>query len=110
MSNANYSSFEDLLSADARGFIGPGIDCLQTNENDVVPDDNQRRSRKNVSCREYYMYKLQERPNDKSYILRFGRLFQQYIVDNYIKIETMRLDFLRNNQKKDQTRALLRRC
>ncbi|KAG9132451.1 hypothetical protein Leryth_008369 [Lithospermum erythrorhizon] len=52
MSNANYSSFEDLLSAEARGFTGSGIDCLQTNEDDVVPGDNQRRRQKNVSCRD----------------------------------------------------------
>ncbi|GAA0155633.1 hypothetical protein LIER_13321 [Lithospermum erythrorhizon] len=49
-----------------------------------------------VSCREYYVYKLQIREQDKSYILRFGRLLEQYILDNYVKLESMRLDFFRH--------------
>lgn len=52
-----------------------------------------------VSCREYYVYKLQIRLNDTSYLLRFGRLFQQFIIDNYIKLETMRLEYIRYQQK-----------
>ena len=30
---------------------------------------------------------------------RMGRLFQQYIVDMYVKIEGQRLSFLRHNQR-----------
>lgn len=41
-----------------------------------------------VSVREYYAYKLQIRPHDKSFLLYFGRLLQQYIVDNFVKLET----------------------
>ncbi|KAJ9568236.1 LOW QUALITY PROTEIN: hypothetical protein OSB04_004202 [Centaurea solstitialis] len=52
-----------------------------------------------VSIREYYAYKLQIRSCDKSYLLHFGRLLQQYIVDNYIKLETQRLDFYRLQQQ-----------
>ncbi|GAA0158473.1 hypothetical protein LIER_38660 [Lithospermum erythrorhizon] len=101
ISSGNYSYFEDLLTRERQGFNGPGIDSLEADDDDTPSTNNKRRKRKSVTCREYYMYKLQDRPNDTSYILRFGRLFQQYIVDNYIKIETMRrLDFLKNNQKK----------
>ena len=35
---------------------------------------------------------------EMSLILHGGRLLQQYVVDNYVKIETMRLRYLRNNQ------------
>ena len=34
-----------------------------------------------VSCREYYCYKIQIKDSDKSILLQFGRLLQQYIVD-----------------------------
>ncbi|GAA0171902.1 hypothetical protein LIER_25835 [Lithospermum erythrorhizon] len=56
--------------------------------------------RSTVSCRQYYAYKLHQRPGDTSYLLRFGRLLQQYVVDMYIKIELMRLSYFKNNQDK----------
>ncbi|XP_074305569.1 uncharacterized protein LOC141640787 [Silene latifolia] len=55
-------------------------------------------SEKKVSSREYYCYRLQIRPNDSSILLKSGRLLQQYMVYMYIKIETTRLDYIRNNQ------------
>ncbi|KAK9690194.1 hypothetical protein RND81_09G110600 [Saponaria officinalis] len=58
---------------------------------------------KQVSCREYYYYKLQSRPNNM--LLRVGRCLQQYMVDMYVKIENTRLDFFRKNQ--DTIRAKL---
>ena len=48
-----------------------------------------------VSCREYYCYKLQMRPDGRSILLRSGRLLQQFFVDMYIKLETSRLDYFR---------------
>lgn len=56
-----------------------------------------------MSCREYYCYKLQIRPDKRSILLCAARLFQQYYVDMYVKIETTRLQFFRNNQ--DSIRA-----
>ncbi|XP_057250107.1 uncharacterized protein LOC104905070 [Beta vulgaris subsp. vulgaris] len=55
-----------------------------------------RTSRTQISCRAYYAYVLQMRPGN--YILRACRLFQQFIVDMYVKLENTRLDFFRNNQ------------
>ncbi|XP_074314231.1 uncharacterized protein LOC141649439 [Silene latifolia] len=52
---------------------------------------------KRISCREYYAYKFQIRPGNL--LIRGGRLFQQFIVDMYVKIENTRLDFLRLNQE-----------
>ncbi|XP_072060153.1 uncharacterized protein [Arachis hypogaea] len=41
-----------------------------------------------VSCRKYYSYMLQICPNDHSTVLQAGRLLQQYVIDNYVKIKT----------------------
>ncbi|KAI5444691.1 hypothetical protein KIW84_013099 [Lathyrus oleraceus] len=54
--------------------------------------------RKNVTCREYHSYVLQIRRNDQSILLKSGQLLQQYVVDNYVKIETGRLRWIRRNQ------------
>ncbi|XP_022883840.1 uncharacterized protein LOC111400679 [Olea europaea var. sylvestris] len=61
---------------------------------------NEKKKRSQVSCREYYLYKLQIKSPGKFVLLHTGRLFQQYVVDMYVKIETTRLDYFRNNQKK----------
>ncbi|XP_061993673.1 uncharacterized protein LOC133711585 [Rosa rugosa] len=53
---------------------------------------------KKLTCRDYYAYILQIRPHDESILLRGGRLLQQYVVDNYVKIETQKLRWIRNNQ------------
>ncbi|XP_061993411.1 uncharacterized protein LOC133711277 [Rosa rugosa] len=51
-----------------------------------------------MSCCDYYAYMLQMRPSDENPLLRGGRLLQQYVVDNYMKIESQKLRWLRNNQ------------
>ena len=56
------------------------------------------RKRDTVSCREYYCYKIQIRDEEPNETLYSGRVFQQYIVDQYIKLETQRLDFILFNQ------------
>ncbi|GAA0160851.1 hypothetical protein LIER_17308 [Lithospermum erythrorhizon] len=107
MNISNFISFEELIEREQQGFRGPGIDDSLVDTCDMLLDENRlhnhRGKRKKVSCREYYVYKLQDRENDKSYILRFGRLFQQYVFDKYIKIESMHLDFLRSNQNKTKS-------
>ncbi|GAU49645.1 hypothetical protein TSUD_407820 [Trifolium subterraneum] len=52
-----------------------------------------------VTCRKYYCYMLQIRPNDQSALLKAGRLLQQYVVDNYVKIESGVLRWIRQHQK-----------
>lgn len=51
-----------------------------------------------VSCRQFYAYQLCDRPT--SYLHRYRRLFMQYIVDAYSKIEDGRIAFLKRNQDK----------
>nr|XP_051207578.1 uncharacterized protein LOC127323481 [Lolium perenne] len=56
-------------------------------------EENPTKSRKFVSAREYYCFKVRVRKKLLNIILFGGRLFQQWAVDMYIKIETMRLDW-----------------
>ncbi|XP_072066667.1 uncharacterized protein [Arachis hypogaea] len=55
-----------------------------------------------VSCQTYNSYMLQIRPDDHSTVLQAGRLLQQYVIDNYVKIETGKLRWVRTRQKKLQ--------
>lgn len=48
----------------------------------------------------FYKYRLMIRANQNNHLLKCGKLFQQYIVDMYAKIESERLLFFRLNQKK----------
>jgi hypothetical protein len=56
---------------------------------------------KYVLAMQYYAYQLFDRSS--SQIHRYGRLFHQYIVDQYSKIELGRLDF--SVLKQDSIRA-----
>jgi len=56
-----------------------------------------------VSVRDYYCYKFQMRHDIFNPILFSKRLCQQFAVDTYVKIESSRLDYIRNNQ--DSIRA-----
>jgi hypothetical protein len=56
-----------------------------------------------MSVRDYYCYRFQIRPSIFNPILHGKRLFQQFAVDTYIKIESSHLDFIRKNQ--DRLRA-----
>ncbi|KAL6645873.1 hypothetical protein ACP70R_017481 [Stipagrostis hirtigluma subsp. patula] len=52
-----------------------------------------------VSVRDYYCYKFQIRRGIFNTMLYGKRLFQQYVVDMYIKVESSRLDYFRDHQK-----------
>ena len=79
------------------------IQLTELDYNDSIPSDDSipagesnKKIMQYVSAMQYYAYQLCDRTN--SYIHRFGRLFHQYVVDQYSKIELNRLNFLRNNQ------------
>ncbi|XP_044389453.1 uncharacterized protein [Triticum aestivum] len=74
---------------------GVHADDNEDNQDEDLGDNevNATQSRKFVSAREYYCFKLQARKKLFNIILFGGRLFQQWAVDMYIKIETMRLDW-----------------
>ena len=52
-----------------------------------------------LSPREYVAYRLYERADEYSWIHRVGRLFQQFDVDQYAKMEIQRLQWHRHHQK-----------
>ena len=54
---------------------------------------------KQLSPLKYYRYRLQIR-DGFNLILRCGRLFQEYLCGQFYKIEKLRLNWVRNNQKK----------
>ncbi|KAL0348077.1 UNVERIFIED_CONTAM: hypothetical protein Sangu_1035500 [Sesamum angustifolium] len=63
-------------------------------DNDCRTSDGTR-----VTCCDYYAYMLQIRMHHPSILLYGGRLLQQHAVDNYVKIETQKLKFIRTHQQ-----------
>eukprot|EP00106_Octopus_bimaculoides_P023238 XP_014790680.1 PREDICTED: uncharacterized protein LOC106884021 [Octopus bimaculoides] len=55
---------------------------------------------KNVSCMEFYSYRLMTQGNSMNHLHCSRELFHQFVVDIYAKMESERLRFIRHNQKK----------
>ncbi|XP_054260248.1 uncharacterized protein LOC128984903 [Macrosteles quadrilineatus] len=55
---------------------------------------------KTVSAASYYCFRLMVLSEEINYLHYFRGLLNQFMVDMYAKIETERLNFIRNNQKK----------
>ncbi|CAN1158085.1 ATP-dependent DNA helicase PIF1 [Linum perenne] len=56
-------------------------------------------TKKYVTQREYYAFRLQHRKNEGTTLLRGGKALQHYIVDAFSTIDQNRLIYLRNHQK-----------
>ena len=60
--------------------------------------------RAHVTMREFYAHRLMQRFSHSSGIVELphagGRLFQQYVVDAYVKLESQRISWVLNNQSK----------
>ncbi|XP_066434063.1 uncharacterized protein [Eleutherodactylus coqui] len=54
---------------------------------------------KTISALNFYAYRLMIRQNKQNHIFHCRSLLSQFLVDMYAKIETERLNFIRNNQK-----------
>ena len=67
---------------------------------DINPRSHNPRKAERVTLKQYYCYQMSARRDSFNPILRGGALAQQYLVDAYCKIESERLSFLRENQKK----------
>ncbi|KAK1612316.1 hypothetical protein QYE76_035989 [Lolium multiflorum] len=78
-----------------------------TDDEEDQDDDATGGKRKFVSAREYYCFKLQVRKGLFNIILFGARGFQQWAVDMYIKMETMRLDFFSKPKNQKRIRAEL---
>ena len=55
--------------------------------------------RTRVTMKEYFAYRLQERPNIFSMVLNARRLCQQFIVDTYTMVESERMRYIKNQNK-----------
>ena len=53
----------------------------------------------NVSSHCYYAYRLHQRPNEPTTILRGGKLLQQYVVDTWASTEQSELNWIHHHQK-----------
>jgi hypothetical protein len=60
----------------------------------LMHEDN----RKAITIREFYAYRLQERPAKLNLLLYGGRLLQQFVVDQYTKVEQNDLNYARQHQ------------
>jgi hypothetical protein len=65
------------------------------NLNDAFASSPQSRY---VSCCEFYSAKLMR--HEDSHFHYFGRLYQQFVVDSYLKVENQKLKYLKFNQAK----------
>jgi hypothetical protein len=51
-----------------------------------------------VTAEKYYRYRLMERAGQFNILHRSRRLLHEWIVDQYVKVEQDRLNFIRRNQ------------
>lgn len=56
-----------------------------------------RRQNPRISLLMYYAYQIFQRTNEFHNILRGGRLFQQFVLDQFCKIESERLQYLQQS-------------
>ncbi|GBM19767.1 hypothetical protein AVEN_59446-1 [Araneus ventricosus] len=75
----------------------PRRECSWNTGMELV-EERRTAKRTRVTQLQYYAYRLSQR-NGFSILHNSGKLFQQYIVDAYVKTEGSRLYFLRQNQK-----------
>ncbi|KAL5146780.1 DeSI-like protein [Glycine soja] len=60
----------------------------------------EKRKRNRLTMREWFAYRLQCRPNEGQTLLHSRKVFQQFVAEGYTMIESERLSYVRNNQKK----------
>ncbi|XP_044735689.1 uncharacterized protein LOC123297922 [Chrysoperla carnea] len=80
-----------------------GEDGYHFNIKQIHPETGIETNKK-VTSKEFYAYRLMIRDNETyNHILNTRRLFQQFLVDMYAKIEAERMLYIRLNQKKLRT-------
>ncbi|XP_021995534.1 uncharacterized protein LOC110892691 [Helianthus annuus] len=62
--------------------------------------------RTNLTIREFFCYKIQDRHNQFSLLVNAKKLFQQFLVDGYTMIESARLNYIRTQQPKLRAQSL----
>ena len=95
----------EIIKVSCTGFASRSMDKLNRcpiQEPSESADERPRARR--LTCKMFYKYRFQVR-EDTRHMLSCGRLFQQYVVDMYVKIEAQRLEWIRRNQ--DEIRSAL---
>lgn len=64
-----------------------------------ITDETPTNKKTRVTMREYFAYRLQERPKIFSMVLNARRLCQQFIVDAYTMVESERMRYIKNQNK-----------
>ncbi|XP_024892751.1 uncharacterized protein LOC112467995 [Temnothorax curvispinosus] len=75
-----------------RGEDGYSIALSQRDPQTKLPLKN------TVSAASFYSYRIMVREGEVNHLVYFRSLFSQFLVDMYAKIETERLNYIRNNQ------------
>jgi hypothetical protein len=83
---------------------GKAIEVESDNELEIISDDeiqHETKKRKRVTIREFAVYRIQIRDSNRtrSILHLSGRLFQQYLVDQYTKWESNNLRWHKENQQ-----------
>lgn len=99
----SYDAFQYALMF-CRGEDGYSIDISQRDPISKAP------LKKTVSASDFYSYRIMERPGQENYILMYRSLLNQFLVDMYAKVETERLNFIRNNQSKLRAENYVTTC
>ena len=80
-----------------RGDDGWGLGCVPL----MTPKGKQT----HVSAHQYLKYRCHHRKDGRDYHMLHGRLTQEWIINNFLKIESDRLDYLQSNAGQKQLRA-----
>ena len=86
------------------GDLGYSHALQATSKSSPCDSDSDSVKKPHVTLREFYAHRFMQRFSHDSGIVEMphasGRLFQQYIVDAYVKLESQRLDWVLANQAK----------
>lgn len=73
---------------------------IQKGEAGKKRERTSEKEQKCISLRQWFAFRIQERPNESHNLLLSRRLFQQFLVDAYTAIESNRLCYFKLNQPK----------
>ncbi|XP_054723407.1 uncharacterized protein LOC129233404 [Uloborus diversus] len=82
------------------GEDGYSVDVLQQDTADKLGPTTKLPVKKTVSAAQFYSWRIMLRDTEENYLLRYCALLSQFLVDEYAKIETEKLNFLKYNQSK----------
>jgi PIF1-like helicase/Helitron helicase-like domain at N-terminus len=75
-----------------------GQDGYHFENRQVDPRTGQLNASKKISSNDFYAYRIMVRPTGSNHLLQYKQLLNQFLVDMFVKVESERLRYLRNNQ------------